>query len=147
MPDVEQLFHDYVAEHRGGGDADPRSYLSQVEGLDRSELAALIDTYLARSPGKSWDAKQFAGSDAERVSQQIAAGWDLEAEGETAAQGWRELLPALRNRAQVMRRELVERLAQGIGHPRIRNESRPTTTRWSLESCRPREFRTGCWGC
>lgn len=117
MPDVEQLFHDYVAEHRSGGDADPRSYLSQVEGLDRSELAALIDTYLARSPGKTWDAKQFADSDAERVSHQIATGWDLEGEGETAAQGWRELLPALRNRAQVMRRELVERLAQGIGHP------------------------------
>jgi len=117
MPDAEQLFHDYVSEHRRGGDADPRSYLSQVEGLDRSELAALIDTYLARSPGKTWDARQFANSDAERVSQQIAADWDLEGEGETVAQGWRELLPALRNRAQVMRRELVERLARGIGHP------------------------------
>lgn len=117
MPDVEKLFHDYVAEHRGGGDADPRGYLSQVEGLDRTELAALIDTYLARSPGRSWDAAKFAGSDAERVSDQIAAGWDLEGEGSTEAQSWRELLPALRNRAQVMRRELVERLAQGIGHP------------------------------
>ncbi len=117
MPDVEQLFRDYVAEHRGGGDADPRGYLARVDGLDRSELAALIDSYLARSPGQGWNAESFAGSAAERVSHQIAAGWDLESEGSAETQGWRELLPALRNRAQVMRRELVARLAEGIGHP------------------------------
>jgi len=117
MPDVEQLFRDYVAEHRGGGDADPRGYLARVDGLDRPELAALIDSYLARSPGQPWSADAFAGSPAERVSRQIAAGWELESESAPETQGWRELLPALRNRAQVMRRELVARLAEGIGHP------------------------------
>ena len=35
MPDVEQLFRDYVAEHREGGEADPRAFLAQVEGADR----------------------------------------------------------------------------------------------------------------
>lgn len=115
MPDIEQIFRNYVAEHRGGGEADPQAFLAKAEGAERTELAALIDAYLAQSPGKAWDAAAFSGSPAERVTEQIAAGWDLEKD--EAQQGWRELLPALRNRAQVMRREVVDRLAQGLGHP------------------------------
>ena len=52
MPDVEQIFRDYVAEHRGGGEADPRGFLARVDESDRAELAALIDAYLAQGPGK-----------------------------------------------------------------------------------------------
>ena len=53
MPDVEQIFRDYVAEHRGGGEADPRGFLAQVEVEERTELAALIDAYLAQAPGQA----------------------------------------------------------------------------------------------
>jgi hypothetical protein len=119
MTDVEQLFTEYVAQHRAG-DADPRPFLSRAEGGERIELAALIDGYLARSPGREWDAEAFKGSPAQLAAEQIAGGWDLEEGGEAGAEealGWRELLPALRNQAQVMRRELVAKLADAVGHP------------------------------
>jgi hypothetical protein len=116
MPDVDTLFRDYVAEHRSGGTADPSSYLEQLDGDDRRELAALIDGYLTRAPGKAWDADAYAGSPAERVTRSIVAKWDEWELGEEP-QPWTELLPALRNRAQVKRRELVERLADAIGFP------------------------------
>lgn len=116
MADVEKLLRDYISEHRSGGEADPRSYLARAEGAERVELAALIDSYLSRSPGQAWDATAFEGSAAELARDRIAAEWELSS-GEVAGQSWRELLPALRNRAQVMRREVVARLADGIGHP------------------------------
>ena len=114
MTDVDTLFSEYREAHRSGGEADPSSFLSQVEGTDRAELAALIDAYLARSPGRAWDAAAFAGSPAERVTDQVAAEWD---EWELAPEvaGWQELLPALRNKASLKRREVVERLAEGLG--------------------------------
>lgn len=115
MADVENLFREYVEAYRAEGGADPMAFLDRVEGADRSELAALIDAYLARSPGRAWDSAAFTGSRAEHARDQIVAGWELE-DGEEL-QGWRELLPALRNRAQVMRRDLVERLASEIGQP------------------------------
>lgn len=117
MADVENLFREYVSAHRAAGEADPLPYLDQVEGSDRNELAALIDGYLARAPGRRWDAAAFAGSRAEFAADQVAGQWELEDEGVESLQSWRELLPALRTRAQVMRREVVERLASRIGHP------------------------------
>ena len=51
MTDVDTLFSEYREAHRSGGEADPRPSSSEVEGTDRAELAALIDAYLARSPG------------------------------------------------------------------------------------------------
>lgn len=116
MPDVDTLFRDYVAEHRSGGRADPSGYLEQLEGADRRELRALIDGYLSRAPGKAWDAAAYAGSPTERAAKSIAAEWD-EWELADEPQPWTELLPALRNRAQVKRRELVEKLAEAIGFP------------------------------
>ena len=92
----------------------PSSFLSRVEGTDRAELAALIDAYLARSPGRAWDAAAFAGSPAESVTDRVAAEWDSW-ELAPAVAGWHELLPALRNKASLKRREVVERLAEGLG--------------------------------
>ncbi len=113
MPDVDTLLSEYIADHSSGGKADPRDYLAQVEGADRRELEALIDAYLLRSPGKAWDPKAYAGSRAEAMAERISADWG----DESVAESWRELLPALRNRAELLRRQLVERLAAGIGHP------------------------------
>lgn len=114
MPDVDNLFRDYVAEHRSGGRADPASYLGRLEGPDRAELEALIDAYLARAPGREWDAAAFEGSPAQRVSEAIATKWDdWELASEPSA--WPELLPTLRDRARLTRKRLVERLAQTLG--------------------------------
>lgn len=109
MAEVERLFADYVAEHRGGGEADPLAYLDRAEEGERDELALLIDAYLARAPGRAWDRVAFAGSPAERLSDAVAQ----------SLQGvsgiWPVVLPRLRHRAQVTRGELVGRLAAALG--------------------------------
>jgi hypothetical protein len=105
MAEIERLFTDYVAEHRGGGEADPVAYLDRAEEAERRELAALIDAYLARTPGRPWDREAFAGSAAERLSDAVAQ--SLQGVSGT----WPVVLPRLRHRAQVTRGELVRRLA------------------------------------
>lgn len=109
MSDVDRLLSEYIAEHRGGGEADPVGYLDRVQGTDRAELAELIDAYLARSPGQPWDAAAFAGSSAERLAEGMA-----EAFGGQAGL-WPVVLPRLRDRARLKRDEVVARLAEALG--------------------------------
>ena len=109
MADVDKLFTDYVAEHRAGGEADPRAYLERVEGIDRDELATLIDAYLVRSPGRRWDPDAYQGSRA----QALATGVERSIGGEAGA--WPLLLPRLRERAKIKRAVLVARLAAALG--------------------------------
>ncbi|MFN8161680.1 MAG: hypothetical protein U0R52_11630 [Solirubrobacterales bacterium] len=109
MADVDKLFAEYVAEHRAGGEASPRTYLRRLEGTDRDELAALIDGYLVRSPGRDWDPAGFEGS----TEQQLAAGIERAFGGRSGM--WPVLLPRLRERARIKRAELVRRLAEALG--------------------------------
>jgi len=109
MSDVDRLLSDYIAEHRGGGEADPVEYLDRLAGADREELAALIDAYLQRAPGRGWDAEGYRGSAAER----LVEGLDRSFRGRAGM--WPSLLPRLRNRAQIKRRELIEALAERLG--------------------------------
>jgi hypothetical protein len=109
MADVDKLFTDYVAEHRAGGEANPRPYLEKVEGVDRDELATLIDAYLVRSPGRGWDPAAYRGSAAEVW----ASGMERSMGGQAGT--WPMLLPRLRERARIRRAELVERLAAALG--------------------------------
>jgi len=110
MSEVDRLLSEYIAEHRAGGEADPRVYLARVEGIDREELALLIDAYLARSPGRAWDADLYRGSAAEQVTEDFgrslahgAAGW------------WPTLLPQIRKRMGMQRRQVVARLSEALG--------------------------------
>ena len=110
MPEVQELLSEYIAEHKAGGEADPRVYLERVEGLDRAELATLIDAYLARSPGREWDANLYKGSPAEQVTEDFArslahgsAGW------------WPTLLPQLRKRIGIQRKQVVAALSEALG--------------------------------
>jgi hypothetical protein len=109
MTDVERLLADYIAEHRAGGEADPREYLSQASPAERTELAALIDTYLAHTPRRPLDQARFRGSSAERTVDEL--------ERAIAGQAglWPALLPRLRDRAGLKRSTLVERLAAALG--------------------------------
>jgi hypothetical protein len=109
MSDVDRLLSEYVAEHRAGGDADPRAYLSRASPTQRIELAALIDAYLARAPRQQFDEAGFRGSSAERTVDEL--------ERAIAGQAglWPALLPRLRVRAGLKRSELVERLAAALG--------------------------------
>jgi hypothetical protein len=109
MTDVDRLLNDYVAEHRAGGEADPLEYLSRLEGTDRQELAALIDSYLASAPRREWDAAAFESSSARRVSE------SLERSLLGVSGMWPSLLPRLRERARLKRSEVVSRLAEALG--------------------------------
>jgi hypothetical protein len=109
MTDVDRLLADYIAEHRAGGEADPREYLSRAASEQRTELATLIDAYLSRAPRQRFDEAQFRGSRAERTVDEL----------ERAIAGkaglWPAVLPQLRDRAGLKRSELVERLASALG--------------------------------
>ena len=109
MADVEKLLSEYIAEHRAGGEADPLTYLDRVEGTDRAELTELIDAYLVRSPGREWDPEAYRGSAAEKVADGIARSL------QGASGWWPMVLPRLRDRARLTRRQLVERLSAALG--------------------------------
>ena len=113
MADVESLFSEFVAEHKAGGDADPQTFLRQVEGRERQALATLIDGYLVRAPGRDWDAEAFEGSPAQAWADRMAG----ELTGAPVVAGWSKVLPELREKARITRRKLVEQLADAIGTP------------------------------
>jgi hypothetical protein len=109
MADVEQLLHDFIAEDRETGQADPLAYLERVSGTDRAELEALIDGYLARAPRRAFDREAFAGSPARAVAEEVGRALG------GASGRWPALLPRPRHRAQLRRAEVVQRLAAELG--------------------------------
>ena len=109
MPDVERLLHEFIAEDRAGGVADPLAYLDRVTGADRAELEALIDGYLARAPRRAFDRDAFDASPARAIAEDVAR-----ALGGVSGR-WPVLLPRLRHRAQLRRTDVVGRLAAELG--------------------------------
>jgi hypothetical protein len=109
MADVEKLLHDFIEEDRTAGPADPLRYVERLEGIDRAELEALIDGYLARAPRRAFDAEAFERSPARGVAEELAR-----ALGGVSGT-WPALLPRLRHRAQIARSEVVQRLADELG--------------------------------
>lgn len=104
---VDELFAQYVVSHQAG-QSDPRPFLARAEGQDRDDLVLLIDAYLTRVPGRGWDPAAFQGSEAERLVEPLTK--VLSGQSGT----WPILLPGLRQRAKIKRRELVRRLAEGL---------------------------------
>ena len=110
MTNVESLFREFIAADRAGGQVpDPTAFLTRVTGVDRGELAVLIDGYLERAPRRSFDAEVFAASPARRVAADLLT--SLAGDAGT----WPVLLPRLRHRAQLSRSQLVSRLAEALG--------------------------------
>jgi hypothetical protein len=104
MTDVNHLLEAFIAADRTGV-ADPAEYLARADGLDRAELEALIDAYLARAPRRAFDRSAFEASPAAGVVASLAG----------ASGTWPALLPRLRDRARLRRAELVARLAADLG--------------------------------
>jgi hypothetical protein len=109
MDSVETLLAEYVAEHRSGGKADPVEYLSRAAPAERRELATLIDGFLARSPRAPLAPQPSPDPRAEATIEALSRSIG----GESGL--WPALLPRLRDRAGLKRRELVERLAKSLG--------------------------------
>jgi hypothetical protein len=109
MTDVEQLLRDYIREHRAGGEADPRAFVSRVDGrTDQRELEALIDAYLEHAPRAPVDTTATSVA-AEAVVDEVLRELDA------PVQTWRVLLPTLRMQARLKRDELVRRLSEALG--------------------------------
>lgn len=108
MTDVQRLLSDFIAADKAGDTPDPLEYLGRVRGVDRAELEALLDAYLARAPRRPIDEAAFEASRARVVRDELVATL-------TGASGtWPTLLPQLRHRAQVTRAQLVKRLASEL---------------------------------
>ncbi len=110
MADLERLLREYREQYRSGEGADPRPWLERVEGPEREELRGRIEEFLEEAPRRSWDAAAFEGS----LSAKALSGLDQSLQGASGA--WPMLLPQLRNRAEISRADLVDRLAEGLGH-------------------------------
>jgi hypothetical protein len=104
MPTVDDLFDRYRASYRAGESADPRPYLDQISGVDRAELGALIDAFLAQDPGRRGTPNALTA----RISAAVA-------ERLQTQETWTTLLPTARDRAQVPRSAVVKRLAEALG--------------------------------
>jgi hypothetical protein len=109
MSDVERLLAEYKEVHRSGGDADPSPFLARTSGVEREQLATLIDAYLERASRREFDAGALRDSPAAAVAdsaQRTLAG---------SAGLWPVLLPRLRNQARIKRADLVAELAARLG--------------------------------
>lgn len=111
MPDVNDLFAEFIARQLAGENPDPFEYMERLSGEEREELGDLIDVFLEQAPREAWDAEAFRGSDAERIVERV----DRAVNG--ASGMWPAVLPRLRNRAKIKREELVARLAEALGQP------------------------------
>jgi len=116
MSDVESLLREFIAEHRAGGEADARAFVERVEGLDRRELAALIDAYLSRAPRREWDRDEYPRSRAPELVESLSRSV------QGASGLWPSLLPRLRARARIKRSDLVGQLAERLGAQRQRDK-------------------------
>jgi hypothetical protein len=108
MAEVERLFAQYKEAHQAG-EGDPRPFIAQVSGLDREQLAALIDAYLEHAPRRELDRAGFRESPAAAV----AEGVQRSLAGSSGM--WPALLPRLRAQARLRRADLVAELAARLG--------------------------------
>src|SRR3954451_5986844 len=97
MPDVDHFLHEFITADRAGDDPEPADYLSRTDGIDRAELEALIDAYLARAGRRAFDEAAFGSSPARAVRDDLLHSL-------TGRSGlWPALLPRLRNGARLKR--------------------------------------------
>ncbi|HET6831381.1 MAG TPA: hypothetical protein VFH44_08540 [Solirubrobacterales bacterium] len=109
MADLDRLLDELAADYEAGRDVDPAAFLDRADPGQRQELAARIDSYLMTAPPRKWDPEAYEGSLAQQAVDRVY-------ESIVAESGsWAEVLPALRERAQIRRADLVSRLAAALG--------------------------------
>ena len=106
MTSVDDLFDRYKAAFAAGERPDPQAYLEPLAGADRRELEALIDGFLARGARPAYSPEAFAAAQASPLAQRVMA---------EVSETWPVLLPKARDRAGILRSDLVTRLAEALG--------------------------------
>jgi hypothetical protein len=106
MSEIDRLHTQYIERYLMGGDTDPSDLLAELEGEQREELAELIDAFLVDAPARPWNETGFEGSGAEKAVDVLVAQGTL----------WPFVLPGLRERLQIKRKELAKQLAEALGH-------------------------------
>jgi hypothetical protein len=109
MADLDRLLDELAADYEAGREVDPAALLDRADPDQRQELAARIDSYLMTAPPRRWDPEAYEGSLAQQAVDRVYE--SIVAESGT----WRELLPTLRDQAQIRRADLVSRLAAALG--------------------------------
>lgn len=109
MADLQRIVEEFGAEFEAGRSPDPNEWINRVEGGERQELASLIDRYLMTAPRRPWDPVAYETSLAKVAVDQVYESI------EGVSGSWPELLPHLRNRAQIKRADLVARLGAALG--------------------------------
>lgn len=110
MPDPQQLRDEFAAAFEAGEEPNPTDFAERADDPGaRQETEALIDRYLMTAPRRKWDPVAYEQSLARVAVEQV---FDS-IEGVSGT--WPEVLPALRKRARIKRRDLVERLAEALG--------------------------------
>ena len=104
MSTIDELYRRYVSEYRDAGDADPRTYLDELRGVDRAELAARIDRFLDTAPPPAFDPAAFTTFRADPRRQALVT---QILSSETLAE--------LRTAAAATKREVAEALAERLG--------------------------------
>ena len=106
MSHVDDLFERYKAAFAAGEGRDPQPFLDEVDGGDRRELAALIDGFLASGARPSFTPEAFAAAQASPLAQRVMG---------SLTDTWPVLLPQARDRAGILRSDVVTRLAEALG--------------------------------
>lgn len=109
MAEVEQILERFRTDFEAGREPNVADFLGEADPGDRQVLAERIDRYLMNAPRRAWDPVAYEQSREKVVVDRFVA------KLETGSGRWKELLPELRNEAQVKRSTLVERLAAALG--------------------------------
>ena len=109
MPEPRQLLEEFAAAFEAGDGPNPRDFVQRAGEGARQETEALIDRYLMTAPRRAWDPVAYESSLAKVAVDQVFESM------EGVSGSWPELLPSLRKRARLKRREVVERLAGSLG--------------------------------
>ena len=106
---IEELLAEFRVGYERGQRPDLAELLDRAPAGQRQTLADRIDHYLMNAPRRAWDPVAYEASVAKQSVDRV---WES-LEGVSGS--WPELLPHLRNRARIKRRDLVERLAAALG--------------------------------
>jgi hypothetical protein len=103
------LFDEFKQAFKREGFADPRPFLDRAAADERDLVSALIDAYLEEMPVRVSDVSAYEKS----VASQLARALD-HLEDETTGH-WARVLPLLRKRARLRRRDVVAQLTKELG--------------------------------